>query len=288
VGTFIYPQLEVVSAQHLIRYEHGAKLAGIIYIHRISDERFTGISVRNFRMFRKLCGDSTLKNVIIVTNMWGKVEEDVGKSREQELAGIYFKPALDKNAQLARHHNTAQSSHDIVRHIMKNNPTPLRIQQELVDEGKSIKDTAAGQAINEELTAMAKHHEDEMKALRREMRQALEEKDEETRKELEEETRRIKGQMDKMKVEAEAMAAKYNEERRRMEDMMQRMQEQARQERLRIHAEHMRQIDELKAELERNTSASAEEREEMLRRIYELECRWDNRPQRSKAGCVVI
>jgi len=50
----------------------------------------------------------------------------------------------------------------------------------------------------------------------------------------------------------------------------------------------MRQIDELKAELERNTSASAEEREEMLRRIYELECRWDNRPQRSKTGCIVI
>ena len=54
-------------------------------------------------MFRKLCGESTLKNVVIVTNMWGKVEQDVGESREQELAGIYFKPALDKQAQLVRH-----------------------------------------------------------------------------------------------------------------------------------------------------------------------------------------
>ena len=278
-----------MSAQRFVRYEHGTKLAGIIYIHRISDERFTGISVRNFRMFRKLCGESTLKNVIVVTNMWGKVEEDVGKGREQELAGIYFKPALDKEAQLARHHNTAQSSHDIVRRIMKNNPTPLQIQRELVDERKNIKDTAAGEAINEDLSTLIKHHESEMNALRGEMRQALKDKDEETRKELEEETRRIKEQMDKMRAEAGAMASKYNEERRRVEDMMQRMQEQTRQERLRVHAEHMKQIEELKAELERNTSASAEEREEMLRRIHELECLWDQRPQRSsKGGCIVI
>jgi len=286
VGTLIRPQ--VVSAQRSIRYEHGTRLAGIIYIHRISDERFTGISVRNFRMFRKLCGDSTLKNVIIVTNMWGKVEEGVGKAREEELSGIYFKPAIDKGAQLARHHNTAQSSHDVIRHIMKNNPTPLQIQRELVDERKNIKDTAAGAAINEELNVLIRRHENEMNTLREEMRQALKEKDEETRKELEQETRRISEQMDKMRMESEAMASKYSEERRRMEDTMQRMQEQARQERLRIHAEHVRQIDELKAELERNTSASAEEREEMLRRIHELECRWDYRPQPRKGGCTVI
>ena len=273
----------------MIRYEHGTKLAGIIYIHRISDERFTGISVRNFRMFRKLCGDSTLKNVVIVTNMWGKVEEGVGKAREEELSVIYFKPALDKGAQLARHHNTTQSSHDVIRRIMKNSPTPLQIQRELVDDHKDIKDTAAGAAVNEELSMLIRRHENEMNTLREDMRQALKEKDEETRKELEEETRRIREQMDKMRVDSEALASKYSEERRRMEDTMQRMQEQARQERLRIHAEHMRQIDELKTELERNTTASAEEREEMLRRIHELECRWDSRPsQRSKGGCIVI
>jgi len=286
VGIVVHPQ--VASAQSSIRYERGSKLAGIIYIHRISDERFTGISVRNFRMFRKLCGDSTLKNVVLVTNMWGKVERDVGEGRERELAGIYFKPALDKDAQLARHHNTAQSSYDIVRRIVKNNPIPLQIQRELVDERKDIKDTAAGEAINEELSTLIKHHESEMSTLREEMRQALREKDEETRKELEEETRKIKEQMDKMRVESNAMAAKYSEERRKMEDTMQRMQEQASQERLRVHAEHMKQIEELKAELERNTTATAEEREEMLRRIYELECRWDNRPQRSGGGCIVI
>ena len=287
MGTVV--RLRIVSTQRLVSYEKGSKLAGIIYIHRISDERFTGISVRNFKMFRKLCGDSTLKNVVLVTNMWGKVEEDVGKAREQELASIYFKPALDKKAQLARHYNTIQSSHDIIRLIMKNNPAPLLIQQELVDQHKNIKDTAAGEAVNEELSAMIKRHEAEMNTLRADMRQALKEKDEETRKELEAETRKIKEQMDKMRAESRAMASKYNEERVKMEGMMQRMQEKAQQDRLRVHAEHMRQIDELKAELERNTNASAEEREAMLQRIHELECKVNRSPQpRRKGVCVVM
>ena len=286
---YCYPS-QTVSTQRFARYENGSKLAGIIYIHRISDERFTGISVRNFKMFRKLCGESTLKNVVIVTNMWGKVEQSVGEAREQELTEIYFKPALDKNAQLARHHNTTRSSHDIIRRIMKNDPAPLRIQQELVDEGKNIKDTAAGEAVNEELNMLIRRHQAEMSSLREEMRQALKEKDEETRRELEEETRRIKEQMDRMRVESETMAAKYNEERKKMENTVQRMQEQSRQERLRAHAEHMRQIEELKAELERNTTASAEEREAMLQRIHELECQWNtSRPRPKPKGiCVII
>ena len=222
-------------------------------------------------MFRKLCGESTLKNVILVTNMWGKVEQSVGEARERELADVYFKPALDKDAQLARHHNTTQSSHDIIRRIMKNDPAALRIQQELVDEGKDIRSTAAGEAVNEELNKVIRRHEAEMNSLREEMRQALKEKDEETRKELEEETRRIKAQMDKMKVEAETMASKYNEERKKLEEAMERIQEQTRQERSKAQAEHTRQITELRAKLESNTTASAGERDALQRRIHELE-----------------
>lgn len=274
MSTVICPQ--IVLAQRFARYESGTKLAGIIYIHRISDERFTGISVRNFKMFRKLCGESTLKNVVIVTNMWGKVEQSVGEAREQELAEIYFKAALDKNAQLARHHNTTQSSHDIIRRIMKNDPAPLRIQQELVDEHRDIKDTAAGGAVNEELNVMIGRHNAEMDTLRKEMRQALKEKDEETRKELEAETRRIKDQVDKMRAETETMESKYNEERRKMEERIQRIQEDARQEQAQAHAEHMKEIAELKAQLERS-NASAEEREAMQQRIHELENRFFNR-----------
>ena len=59
MGAIIHPQ--IASTHRLVRYQEGSKLAGIIYIHCISDERFTGMSVCNFRMFRELCGESSLR-----------------------------------------------------------------------------------------------------------------------------------------------------------------------------------------------------------------------------------
>ena len=97
-------------------------------------------------MFRELCGDDNLKNVLIVTNMWGEIDPQVGLARESELSSkdIFFKPAVDKGAQLLRHENTVGSAHTIIRQVMKNHPAALQIQQELVDQGKEISETAAG------------------------------------------------------------------------------------------------------------------------------------------------
>ncbi|KAF9793534.1 hypothetical protein BJ322DRAFT_1035277, partial [Thelephora terrestris] len=36
-------------------------------------------------MFRELCGDNALHKVVIVTQMWGQVDVEVGKEREAEL-----------------------------------------------------------------------------------------------------------------------------------------------------------------------------------------------------------
>ena len=77
-------------------------------------------------MFRKLCGDSTLQNVVIVTNMWGQVDPEVGEAREFELMNrdILFKPILDKGAQIARNENTVTSAQKIIRLVLNNHPLP--------------------------------------------------------------------------------------------------------------------------------------------------------------------
>jgi hypothetical protein len=214
---------------HFTRYEKGVKLSGILYMHRISDERFTGISVRNFRMFRQLCGDSTLKNVVLVSNMWGKVTQEVGEVRERELVGKHFKPALDNDAQFVRHYETTQSSHDIIRRIMKNDPTIFQIQRELVDEGKSLDHTAAGEVVSEEINRLIRRHEADVKALREELRHALEHRDEEARRELEEVTSKLKGQIEKMRKERETMAFRFKEETRRTGEGFEQLQMQVKQ-----------------------------------------------------------
>jgi hypothetical protein len=129
------------------------------------------MSRRNFRMFKELCGEDNLKNVLIVTNMWSQVDPQLGMARENELKSkeAFFKAALDKGAQIFRHDNTIGSAHNIIRQLMKNEPAALRIQQELVDEKKDISDTGAGRVLNKELREQAEKHRRELTSLQVDM-----------------------------------------------------------------------------------------------------------------------
>ena len=276
--------IPVPSVDYLARYENGSQLAGVIYIHRISDKRFTGIAGRSFKMFRELCGDSTLKNVILVTNMWGEVSQEVGESREEQLITNFFKPALDKSAQFTRHHDTVQSAHDIIRRIMRNQPLVLQIQRELVDERKGIIDTAAGGAINRELNEQIRRHQVELKAVREEMMEALAMKDEETRQELAEETRKLQEEVEKMRMDSEGMVSNYNEEKKRADEVIRQMQEEARQERERAEVVYKQQMDALNRRLQESANASTAVTEAMEKQLNELQHQWDNRPR----GCLIM
>ena len=171
-------------------------------------------------MFRQLCGDSTLKNVALVTNMWGEVSPEDGQDRENKLSNKFFKPAIDKGAQMARHHNTIQSSHDIVRMIMKNHPEVLQIQREVVDEQKDIVDTAAGEVVNGELNELIRKHGAVLKKLQEDMEEASKDRDEELRQELEEDRKVMQEQMERAKKDSEEMASRYAAEKEKTEDKM--------------------------------------------------------------------
>ena len=211
----------------LDRNEEGYKLSGVIYIHRISDNRFGGVAGRNFGMFRELCGDEALGSVVLVTNMWGGVSHDIGEARERELAGNFFKLAIYKGAQMVRHHNTVQSAHDIIRRIVGNRPVVLQIQRELVDEHRDITDTAAGKAINRELNEQIKRYQAELEEVQAEIAQALGDKDGETGQELEEVRRRLQEQVKEVTKDSEGIAANYAAEKTRMEARVKEMEQEA-------------------------------------------------------------
>jgi len=174
-----------------------------------------GALTRNFRMFRNLCGEVALRNLVIVTNMWGGVEQEVGHAREIELMGedIFFKPALEKGARMVRHMNTVPSAEDIIRLLINNIPLPLQIQTELVDEQKDILETGAGQELNQELNNQIKKHREEVRALAEEMELATKDKDEETRNELEIETKRMHEEIERFENEVRRLASDYRREK---------------------------------------------------------------------------
>ena len=196
-------------------------------------------------MVREFCGDEALKNVVLVTNMWSEVTTEVGEKREKQLSSQFFKPVLDLGAQMVRHQNTVQSAHDIIRRMLANDPLALQIQRELVDDHKDIANTAAGEAVNQELNEQIRRGQAELKVVQEEMEQAMKEKDEQTRRELEEERRKLEEQMEKVKRDSEGMAASYAAEKERMAAKMREIEQEAEKEREQADAEYHRQSADL-------------------------------------------
>ena len=58
-------------------------------------------------MFGELCGESTLKNTILVANVWGDVSLDVGlgEARGEDLFGEFFKPILNSGTHHSHHYD---------------------------------------------------------------------------------------------------------------------------------------------------------------------------------------
>ncbi|KAF9259855.1 hypothetical protein L218DRAFT_963229 [Marasmius fiardii PR-910] len=171
--------LSMISVFLAEMYKGNKKLAGIIYLHRISDVRVGGASARSFRIFRKLCGEASLKNVVIATTKWSEVPFEVAEARERELMekDLFFKPVLDRGAKMVRYDNTAHSAHALIRSMVRNEPLPLLIQTEVVDDNKNLAQTAAGAEIMDDIETLISRHEREIRGIREEMREAIRERE---------------------------------------------------------------------------------------------------------------
>jgi len=229
-------------------------------------------------MFRKLCGDNTLRNVVVVTNMWGEVSPQVGAAREAELMGedIFFKPVLKRGGQIVRHNNTVASAESIIRRVLNNRPLPLRIQVELVSERKDISKTSAGKELNRELNAQIREHQEEIRILKKEMEQVMKDKDERTRTALEIEAKKMQEEIERLKDDAKRFSSGYKREKDRLEAHIAHVEAKAKQEADRVATQYQQQIDELRASLRTNTDASERDRALMAQKIDELSKKRDS------------
>ena len=124
------------------------KITGIIYLHEISQARMFGTARKNLEMFRKLCGDEALGNVVLGTTMWGDVSLEKGQQREQQLRSTYWEEMLQQGSVIMRVHGDSASAWEIVNHILESSRVEfVRIQEELLELQKVIPDTDAGRTL---------------------------------------------------------------------------------------------------------------------------------------------
>ena len=76
--------------------ERRIKLSGIIYLHRITDDRVGGTAWRNLRMLHNLVGADKMANVLLVSTRWEEVRtvffllEGDPQSESHELYGTHL------------------------------------------------------------------------------------------------------------------------------------------------------------------------------------------------------
>ncbi|KZP32035.1 hypothetical protein FIBSPDRAFT_849001 [Athelia psychrophila] len=104
------------------------ELAGIIFLHKISDNRMTGTHVKTLGTFAGLCGPEVMKNVIIATTMWeAGVPEERAQERLSELIQDWFCDLIEKGGKVEIFRQNLTSAWQIINYILKQTPcAPLQ------------------------------------------------------------------------------------------------------------------------------------------------------------------
>ncbi|KAI6094676.1 hypothetical protein F5141DRAFT_118312 [Pisolithus sp. B1] len=126
-------------------YKRNVKLSGLLYLHRISGNRMGKTPLRNYNMFKELCGRDNFKNIILVTTMWDEVTEEVGSAREQELHADFWRAMIALGSTTHRFERTTESAWKIINSLSVA-PLIQQIPREMVDEHLPLHRTTAGRA----------------------------------------------------------------------------------------------------------------------------------------------
>lgn len=159
-------------------YQDEMRLSGIIYLHAISDTRMTHSSLQNLRMFRKLCGDHNLKNVILATTKWSVTPLEDALRREKDLTSEtgFWRTMMAAGSVVRRFENSQASATDLVEEILDMGQKIVPTIQKEVVEGTKLADTQAGAVIQETIALLQKKHDEEKQDLWEEVQRAKRER----------------------------------------------------------------------------------------------------------------
>ncbi|KAL8906020.1 MAG: hypothetical protein Q9171_006447 [Xanthocarpia ochracea] len=178
-------------------YQGDMLLSGIIYLHAISDTRMTHSNLQNLRMFRKLCGDHNLKNVILATTKWSVTPLVDAERREKDLTSEtgFWRTMMAAGSVVRRFENSAKSAKDLVEEILDARQTFVPTIQKEVVEGVKLADTQAGAFIEETIALLQKKHDEEKQALWEELQRAKKEHNRTMQEALQDERQRLDKRM---------------------------------------------------------------------------------------------
>lgn len=181
--------LRVLATYLSASYLQNVYIHGIVYLHRIANNRVSGSIKHNIDMFKALCGYSTYSNIAIATTFWNQLDRPSFVRREAELRdnSAFFGGIVAEGARLFRHGELGHdmwhlrdSARCIIRHVIAQSrlaPVVLLIQHELVDEHKALYQTTAGVVVAGELHKVAEDYKSQLAALQKYVNNTIREQD---------------------------------------------------------------------------------------------------------------
>ncbi|KAK1757204.1 hypothetical protein QBC47DRAFT_400833 [Echria macrotheca] len=137
-------------------------LLGIIYLHRITDVRLSGASIRGFNVLKKLCQPENYDKIVLATTMWSDAELAIGgkeaaERRESQLWEFHWSK-LFYGSKIVRHHNTEDSARRIVGLFLDNRSILLPSEApEATMHNDTVHDDPELLAMREELFSVRAH-----------------------------------------------------------------------------------------------------------------------------------
>lgn len=181
----------VLAAQYALGFE----LKGIIYVHRITDIRYSGSNVKTFEVFKRICGDGdALKNVLLITSRWNEVDEATGAARERQLRKTFWAYMVARGSCMSRFHGDRSSAISLTSQLMIKPAVVLQLQHEMIDESKQLHETAAGSFVDDGLENRREECLREIEKLER-LRDDLRENDRAMKREVEEDWARNRARL---------------------------------------------------------------------------------------------
>lgn len=156
--------LEEIAYWLTTAYDNGVMVSGLVFLHRITDPRLQGSSLRALTLFKKICGTENYKGVVLATTRWDELipsERFMASSRQKELCdNDQFWGDIRRGGGQAIALSAARiDALKILKHfIRKDERYTLAIQEEMIDEGKRLHETAAGQFAYKLLTKDQEQH----------------------------------------------------------------------------------------------------------------------------------
>ncbi|KAJ5690368.1 hypothetical protein N7462_004760 [Penicillium macrosclerotiorum] len=259
--------LQSISAYLSASYARHIYIHGVIFLHRITENRVTGSARRNIELMKAICGSGFFPYVALATTHW-----------------------MTGGAALFRQDDGAASACQIVEYLINKNKqlgeTPaLAIQRELVDMNKRLDDTTAGKVVLDVAARKYAAAKEEIAALKL----AIKESDDETSKvlhEMKEENEKIMRELEKTENQMAIRAQEIT--RKEQELIIQKLHDAHMQSKaqLEAHERELSQLKEEKRQLQRKASAESKRRLSNKTPYHEPPPRYEEAAKKMEAQVV--